>query len=183
VPVGIDEGLRYILDHYSDTKPGAAWGAAHPTRRVFSEIADALATSHPVASRPSLKVDLSGRGRQATLPWIAFLDKRETTTTQDGVYCAYLFREDLTGVYLCLTGGVTALHRRASADHSAFQHFQFYERDSIPDEESLLEDLQIMLSAYDQYIMMKFGSPPPVPEPEFDRVMAAARLIKQVEAS
>src|SRR5207253_5120914 len=41
------------------------------------------------------------------VPWIAFLDTRETTTAQKGVYCVYLFREDMSGVYVTLNQGVT----------------------------------------------------------------------------
>lgn len=57
---------------------------------------------------PNIKIKWSiGTGNWARIPWIAFLDSRETTTTQKGLYCVFLFREDMTGVYLTLQQGVT----------------------------------------------------------------------------
>jgi hypothetical protein len=38
--------------------------------------------------------------------WIALLDKRETETTQSGIYVALLFREDMSGVYVTFNQGV-----------------------------------------------------------------------------
>jgi 5-methylcytosine-specific restriction protein B len=73
-------------------------------------------------NRPTISVGFAGRGRQATLPWIAMLDRRETRTTQDGVYCVYLFREDLSGVYLTFAVGVTQPRRRFGSDTSAFRN-------------------------------------------------------------
>lgn len=50
-----------------------------------------------------------GQGNWAKVPWIALLDERETDTTQRGVYCVYLFRQDMSGVYLTFNQGVTHL--------------------------------------------------------------------------
>jgi MrcB-like, N-terminal domain/TIR domain len=47
-------------------------------------------------------------GNWARVPWAACLDQRETTTTRRNVYVVYLFREDMSGVYLTLNQGVTA---------------------------------------------------------------------------
>ena len=48
-----------------------------------------------------------GQGNWAKVPWLAFLDARETDSTQRGVYPAYLFRQDGSGFYLVLAQGVT----------------------------------------------------------------------------
>lgn len=59
---------------------------------------------------PSIRVDGSvGKGRYAAVPWIALMDEQETTSTRKGVYCVFLFREDMAGVYLTLMQGVTEL--------------------------------------------------------------------------
>ena len=50
-------------------------------------------------------------GNWATVPWIALMDQRETKTTQHGVYVVYLFRADMSGVYLTLNQGVTKLKK------------------------------------------------------------------------
>jgi hypothetical protein len=66
-------------------------------------------------SRPYLIYSWSlGAGNWALVPWIAILDKRETTSTEQGVYCVLLFREDMSGIYLCLGVGVSALLREMS---------------------------------------------------------------------
>ncbi len=60
----------------------------------------------------------TGLGNWAAVPWIAFLDSRETNSTQSGVYPVLLFREDMTGVYMTIAQGVT----QPGADgHAALQ--------------------------------------------------------------
>ena len=61
-----------------------------------------------VKSRRSIKVRASvGMGNWAVVPWVAFLDSRETATTQDGVYVIILFRADMSGLYVTLNQGIT----------------------------------------------------------------------------
>jgi hypothetical protein len=63
-----------------------------------------------VRDRPTLQVKWGvGKGSWASVPWIAFLDSRETNSTQYGVYPVYLFREDLSGVCLALNQGIPRL--------------------------------------------------------------------------
>jgi len=47
-----------------------------------------------------------GMGHMANIPWIALLDRRETKTTQKGVYCVYLIKADMSGLYLTFNQGV-----------------------------------------------------------------------------
>lgn len=51
----------------------------------------------------------SGQGVWANVPWIAIMDRNETTTTTKGVYVVYLFSEDMKRIYLTLNQGVTQL--------------------------------------------------------------------------
>ena len=51
----------------------------------------------------------TGKGNWARVPWLAVLNERETTTTQRGLYVVFLFRENMTGVYLTLNQGVTEI--------------------------------------------------------------------------
>lgn len=48
-----------------------------------------------------------GQGRLTQCPWIAIMDKRETDTTQRGVYIVFLLSRDLKCIYLTLAQGVT----------------------------------------------------------------------------
>jgi hypothetical protein len=56
---------------------------------------------------PTVKVRASvGMGNWATIPWVGFLDTRETPTTRNGVYVIALFCADMSGCYLTLNQGV-----------------------------------------------------------------------------
>ena len=48
-----------------------------------------------------------GQGRLTQCPWITIMDKRETDTTQRGVYIVFLLSRDLKCIYLTLAQGVT----------------------------------------------------------------------------
>lgn len=48
-----------------------------------------------------------GSGRIAKCPWLAIMNKNETTSTQSGVYLVFLFSRDLQKIYLSLAQGVT----------------------------------------------------------------------------
>jgi MoxR-like ATPase len=82
------------------TDPGL-WG-------VLSHLRQRFETLPSVAHRPTIHVAWSvGQGNWARVPWIAFLDQRETKTTQRGIYAVLLFREDMSGVYVTFNQGVT----------------------------------------------------------------------------
>jgi MrcB-like, N-terminal domain len=71
-----------------------------------------LNATEAVADEETLRTRFSiGQGNWAKVPWIAFLDARETDSTQRGVYRVYLFREDASGLYLVLGQGVTEQKR------------------------------------------------------------------------
>jgi 5-methylcytosine-specific restriction protein A len=57
-----------------------------------------------------------GQGNWARCPWISIFDISVTTSAQEGYYPVYLFREDMTGVYLSLNQGVTSIKDRYKAD-------------------------------------------------------------------
>jgi MrcB-like, N-terminal domain len=75
---------------------------------VLNGLQQRLKALPSVTSRPSIQVRWSvGQGNWARVPWIALLDSRVTDTTQRGLYCVFLFCEDMSGVYLTLNQGVT----------------------------------------------------------------------------
>lgn len=49
----------------------------------------------------------AGKSKWAECPWIAILDKLITISPQSGYYPVFLFKSDMTGVYLSLNQGVT----------------------------------------------------------------------------
>ncbi len=50
-----------------------------------------------------------GTGRISKCPWVAVMNKKETESTQSGIYLVFLFSKDLKTVYLSLAQGVTDL--------------------------------------------------------------------------
>lgn len=113
--LGIRDGIEQILDEYGRARSGQ-FGSTAEVWATFEALNDAFSTSPPVISRPTLSARWSaGRGNWARIPWIAFLDARETRTTQSGVYPVLLFREDLSGAYLTLAQGVTEPGRAGRA--------------------------------------------------------------------
>jgi hypothetical protein len=98
----IGDALRAVMAIYdAQAKRGG---------RELDDLVTAIEEAGPVASRGDLKVVRSmGVGRWPNVAWLALLDPRETESTRRGVYPVYLFRSDLSGVYLTLNQGVEQL--------------------------------------------------------------------------
>jgi 5-methylcytosine-specific restriction protein A len=58
----------------------------------------------------------AGQGVWARGPWLAVLDRLITTSAQSGIYPVFLFREDMTGLYLSLNQGMTEAKGRYGSD-------------------------------------------------------------------
>jgi hypothetical protein len=104
---GLRNGIQRVLDEYALARSGQ-FGSTAEIWGTFESLNEVFDTSSPITSRPTVSARWSaGRGNWARIPWISFLDARETRTTQRGVYPVLLFREDLSGAYLTLAQGVT----------------------------------------------------------------------------
>jgi hypothetical protein len=100
--------LQRILEGYVSSRTGIPFSGSSDIARHFKSLAEAVSGSAAVRNRPLLKITFSyGKGNWAKVPWLALLDNRETSSTTHGVYVVYLFRQDMTGVYLTLNQGVT----------------------------------------------------------------------------
>ena len=121
---GIKKGLEDILARYRDVSSSESFGQSSSLWPVFQKLKSALEQSAPIRNRPNLSVVPSmGQGNWARVPWIAILDKRETTTTQKGVYCVFLFRQDMSGVYWTYNQGVTRpLQEKGTKEGREFLH-------------------------------------------------------------
>jgi MoxR-like ATPase len=118
----ISSSLEQILAGYDSARVSQPFGRQSQMWRTFEELTSLLNSSAAVASRTTLRATFSaGIGNWSLVPWIAVLDSRETTTTRSGVYPVFLFRQDLTGVYLTLAQGVwepkKRLGRRGAYDY------------------------------------------------------------------
>ena len=79
---------------------------------LFDSLQKKLEASTSLKRRPHLRVKRSvGQGNWAHVPWLAILHDGRGISIQDGVYCVFLFREDMSGVYLTLHQGVTRLKK------------------------------------------------------------------------
>jgi MrcB-like, N-terminal domain/AAA domain (dynein-related subfamily) len=174
-----------------------SFGREHRLWRVFENLAKFL-ENHVKKRRSRLIVKASpGKGNWARVPWIAFLDERETRSTTYGIYPVYLFREDMSGVYITFNQGVTRLKDRHGVPESrrilrerakairelssvqSLKEFGFsvdtkidlhtsrglgksyedsticykpYLKGAIPNDNEILNDLEQVLRAYDQYL-------------------------------
>jgi hypothetical protein len=109
----LSQALESILSHYGEAQASEPFGGAHPLAGTFEAAAQHLRQHRAVQDRENLRVTWSmGQGKWASVPWIALLDQRETTSTQRGVYVVLLFRQDMSGAYLTFNQGVTELKKR-----------------------------------------------------------------------
>jgi 5-methylcytosine-specific restriction protein A len=58
----------------------------------------------------------AGQGQWTESPWIAILDRLITESPQSGYYPVFLFKADMTGVYLSLNQGVTEIRENYKRD-------------------------------------------------------------------
>ena len=67
-------------------------------QKYFEDLKKEFEALPSVVSNSRIKIKWGmGKGNWAKVPWIAFLDERETDSTQHGVYCVYhSFKASLT---------------------------------------------------------------------------------------
>lgn len=111
----VRDALGQFLAASTPLDEGGYIDAAHPRARAMADLAEALSAAIK-GHGATLKVQGSvGKGSAAKVPWVAILDSRVATSTQDGVYVVYLVREDFGGVYATLNQGVTRLRKTKGA--------------------------------------------------------------------
>ena len=104
----VQAALEDFLVRYAETKSTTAFGQHSELKDSMNSIQRGLQSLQAVRSHPNVHASWSlGAGNWAKIPWIALMDDRETTSTQRGTYCVFLFPEDMSGVYLTLNQGVT----------------------------------------------------------------------------
>jgi hypothetical protein len=203
----IQKHLEKILARYAEATPGESFGRNHELWPLFEGVVEAIEKSQVVKKYPRIELNWSaGKGRLSKVPFIALLDRHETSTTQKGIYCTFLFRQDMTGVYLTYNQGVTEYQRKFKsqareiirsqarelrskcsnlvqqgfkvddkidlrADASPGKDYEdstiaykLYEAGKIPDDQTILQDLDAVLYVYNQHVE------PPIEEDSNDMV-------------
>lgn len=85
MPDTIRELLEEILAKYNKAREQEPFGKSHPIWSVFKVLQNHI-KFYVDKKYPTIKVNWSiGQGNWARIPWIAFLDERETSTTQKGI--------------------------------------------------------------------------------------------------
>lgn len=110
----MDNILREPLADYLSAKLTAFSGnsLADKLRNEFPDTVQAILpdkTRYKVVGSP-------GKGNWTECPWIAVLDKLITDSPQSGYYPVFLFKADMTGVYLSLNQGVTEVQENYKRD-------------------------------------------------------------------
>jgi hypothetical protein len=208
-PVASDSRIRPLLENIMEVYQRITREPYSVNQELWSHFAgicEAFQRSESIKKRSdTIKVSWSvGRGNWAKVPWIAFLDGWETTSTMNGVYCVLLFNQDMSGVHMTFNQGVTRplqdfgqsrgrdwlrenVRRLGQfCDHLPAREFnvdsdidlhaepglgqnyevstvahKFYSRDSVPEDNVILDDLEAVLRAYDRYLEAKVGTEGP----------------------
>jgi hypothetical protein len=104
----IQGSIESILSRYIAARSGEPFGKSHQIWSLFEGLQRALSSSDPLRKRPSVKVTWSaGKGNWANIPWMALVDTRDQSAPRGGIYLSFLFRQDMSGVYLALMQGHT----------------------------------------------------------------------------
>lgn len=108
--VKMKDVLTKILDKYPSARASTPFAGKHEIYSLFEKLKEEVSEFNFVASNQNLLVKVSyGKGKWAAIPWLAILDKRETTTTQKGTYVVILFESNGKGFDLKLAQGVTEI--------------------------------------------------------------------------
>ena len=112
-------GIRAALEQFMEIYPerrSRPFGTDQELWALMSGLQQRVSKLPAVTLRPTILVEWSvGQGNWARVPWLALIDNRVTDTTQRGIYGAFLFREDMSGVYLTFNQGVTEPKRTHGA--------------------------------------------------------------------
>jgi MoxR-like ATPase len=114
-PQKIRECINGILEGYIKARTSQPFSVHGSIGILFKQLTHTFSTMESVKDS-GVKVTWSvGQGNWAKVPWLAFLHPEQTTSTRRGVYCVYLFRQDMTGFYLTLCQGFTDPARQLGA--------------------------------------------------------------------
>jgi hypothetical protein len=104
----VHEAFAFVLQHYVRARTSERLGKGSATWQRLMKVPLLLASTTVMRRHPRVVVRASaGQGSWARIPWVALMHMDVTSTTCSGVYAIFLFRADMSGVYLTLNQGVT----------------------------------------------------------------------------
>lgn len=100
----LTEALEKFLSDYPRLSGEEFSG--HEFHNFKNKVKEEISDLDIISDRENLEVRVGvGQNTWTYVPWIGFLDTRETDTPQRGVYVVYLFSADMSGVYLTINQG------------------------------------------------------------------------------
>jgi len=104
--------IKEILNVYPEFRSTRPFKGPHKISDLFLNLRKQISELPFVKDNENLIVKSSyGKGNWAAVPWLAIMDTRETSSTQDGTYVVMLFRENGEGVSIKIGQGVTKLQQ------------------------------------------------------------------------
>lgn len=104
--------IERLLELYPVARSSSPFKGPHQVQSLFKSLQQEISELPIIANNPDLQVNYSyGKGNWADVPWIAILDSRLTTTTQDGTYIVLLFAKGGEVCSLKIGQGVTKLRQ------------------------------------------------------------------------
>lgn len=102
--MSLKEDIMQIMSLYSSAKNSSI--LRNQVEGVFQSLKEKLVNLPVLKRRTHVWIDVyTGDGNLANVPWIAFVDERETENVLGDVYCVLLFKADMSGVYLTVNQG------------------------------------------------------------------------------
>ena len=110
------DGITRLMDEYDWTNKQEAFKKGHRWMQLLDSVE--LGLQRNIGAKYAVRSSM-GCGGWAKVPWLAVSDPSEST--QHGLYLQYLFRADMSAVYLCLGQG-TSLLKKAFGNSAAARH-------------------------------------------------------------
>jgi MoxR-like ATPase len=123
--------FKSIISNYGQSR-NQPFQTVPPLKDAFETLKKEMSDLNAVNDRHNIIIKWSvGNGGWADVPWVALLNKNWTTSTQNGVYIAFLIAKDLSVIYLCLMQGMTdlvkELGQRKAAETMVQRSQSFYD--------------------------------------------------------
>ncbi|MED1578724.1 MrcB family domain-containing protein [Bacillus safensis] len=100
------EALKYILDNYQEAR-SESFKNHEMGNHVRNIIKNTIANEAELDENQFFIVGSVGQGQWAEIPWISIFIRDITSTAKRGYYIVYLFKADMSGVYISLNQGWT----------------------------------------------------------------------------
>lgn len=99
--IGIREALKYILENYKKART-ILFKNIEMGNHVRNVVKNMIAEGADLDEKRYFIVGSVGQGQWAEIPWVSLFISDITTTATKGYYIVYLFKIDMSGVYISL---------------------------------------------------------------------------------